>query len=212
MNPSDTPQDTIKDIDDAQQVDDPGEYNQRLRLKELAQARRNARTALGGEMAHHLGDQWPQFAFREVQSLTSELEWMIRNQNQDEYFDTELGPITFPPPSKSEISKSSKERFGQPVASVVGGSSGKQNISVKGLLSSPSTGRGFLELTDTISESWEVSAEVRHKGPQKFTVEREVFVPMEVTKKAHSLCRKFMYEAGLDARIEEQVDEDPNPV
>jgi len=188
-DPSQTP-------DPEQVVEDPGEYNQRLRLQEIAQARKNARRALGGEAQQAYGPDWEAVALREVQNLAREIEWLVRDRGAQEYFTTQLGPITIGPPTKENFPKNIS------VKEVIGDLPEEVNIPVNGLYSTQETGRGFTDLPPTVGNSWSLKVTTRHKGPQEVSVPLERSIPITVVTKADSLCRRFINEAGLDARLE----------
>ncbi|KAB1192026.1 hypothetical protein GJR96_00650 [Haloferax sp. MBLA0076] len=173
-----------------QQVEDPGEYNQRLRLQELSQARKNASVSLGGEAAEVYGDRWETFALRQVKTFAKELEWLIRNEGGDEYFTKELGPITLGPPSLEG------DR-------VLGSRPREKSFSVSGLFSTAGTGLGFVDLPAVVSHTWIINVDKQHQGPQQVQTTLETSVPISVSRNADSLCRKFINESGLDARLEE---------
>lgn len=189
--------------DPLQHVEDPGEYNQRLRLQEISQARKSARTALGAEAQQVYGEEWETVAYREVQALVRELEWLIRDQGDDEYFTKELGRIEFTPPSVEELSQ--KEGF--EAHRLIGEKPKTKQMSVYGLFSTEKTGAGFVDLPTNLTQTWTMNVLTQHSGPTEVKTRVQRSVPLKVTKNAERLCRKFINEAGLDARLE---DEDPH--
>lgn len=198
--------DGFEEQEPAQNVEDPGEFNQRLRLQEIGQARMTARKALSGEAQQAYGNQWEAVAFREVQNFAREIEWLVRNRSSKEYFTQPLGPVEIGPPTREDFPDNITTE------KIIGEEPRSKQVPVTGLFTTEDTGRGFVDLPTTVSQSWTVSVGTRHSGPQQITVTLQRSMPISVTDQANSLCRKFINEVGLDARLEDQVDEDPNPV
>lgn len=196
------------------QVEDPGEYNQRQRLREISQARRNARKALADTFPEFSEDEHRQFALKNVQALAAELEWLVRDSGGDEYFEQQIGAVMLQEPGLGEFEEKVKEMgYGGGAKRILGADSLEpKQISVQGLYSSPDTGMGFIDLPAFVSAEWSTNVDIRHRGPEDVTVTQAKYVPLEVSMAANRLCRKFIHEAGLDARIEKERDDDPNPI
>lgn len=196
------------------QVEDPGEYNQRQRLREIAQARRNARKSLADMYPEFSDADHRRFALKNVQALAAELEWLVRENGAVEYFEQELGPITLHPPSPEEFQDEvNQSEFGGSVVDILGNEHlEEKTVSVQGLYSTPDTGMGFIDLSPYVTGDWSAKVDVRHKGPTDVSVSKMEYVPLEVSMAANRLCRKFINDAGLDARIEKERDDDPNPI
>lgn len=184
--------------DPDQLVEDPGEYNQRLRLQEISQARKTARRALSGEAQQAYGDQWELVALREVQNFARELEWLIRERSDAVYFNQELGTISFGPPEMEDFPENIKPQR------VIGEKPEAREITISGLFGSQNTGLGFVNIPPVLSQSWTVNTMTRHSGPKDVSVTLNRTVPITITTQADSLCRRFINEAGLDARLEEK--------
>lgn len=190
------------------QVDDPGEYNQRLRLKEIADARQDARAAISSvqELRANPGLNAEKVVLGQVQALAAELEWLIRDRGEEEYFQRPLGTVSIPAPDAEDLGSSGR------VDRLLGPEPEPEQIEVRGLFSTESTGIGYAGLSETVSHTWEKTAEIRHSGPQELVVTKSTPVPLSVSRAANRLCRKFIFKAGLDARIEDESDEDANPI
>lgn len=193
--------------DPQQQVEDPGEFNQRTRLREIAGARQLARQALRDPDPSMSHEEQQLLAFRSVKAFTAEIEWIVRNNGGDEFFTEELGPVTIDPPDESEFrQRPDVERvWGTPTLE-------PKSFSIEGLYSSEETGLGFIDMPSQFTHTWTAHVDRRNRGPEHVEITRTRAMPRQVTMKANRLCRKFINDAGLDARIEDQVDEDPNPV
>lgn len=194
----------------SQQVDDPGEYNQRLRIQEIAEARKTARLALMSSSED--GPQEQLDAFHAVQAFATELEWLIRDQGGDKYFDRHLGNVTISAPLLEEFEPKNKTSMSRDVERLFGSSIEDGETPFYGLYNSDETGAGFIDHGGVVSEIWEKNGDVKHNGSQDVVAVKEKHIPVEISMRANRLCREFVHEAGLDAKIESEVDEDPNPV
>lgn len=189
-----------------QKVDDPGEYNQRNRLQEIAEARNTARARLQvpdpeiKDVPHEVQ------AFRSVKALAADLEWVARENGSDEYFEQELGPVMVSPPSLDQFRQvhGANRFWGETRLK-------PHKMSVKGLYPSESGG-GFINAPEYIQHTWTLKADTKHGGPEEVSITRGRYVPLDLSMRANRQCRMFIHEAGLDARVESQVDEDPNPI
>lgn len=191
-----------------QQVEDPGEFNQRLRLREIADARRNAREALASpnmlrQEVKGSGISIQEIVLNHVKTFAAEIEWLVREEGDEEYFTKPLGTVTIPTPTTQEF----KEAAGSEIKKIIKGVDGPKSIVVNGLYATEETGPGYIDFTTPLSYTYTAHAEVRHKGPQDVSVTKHRHIPLEVSMEANRLCRKFINEAGLDARLEE---EDPH--
>lgn len=182
----------------ADQVSDPGEYNQRLRLKEIAEARQRARLALTHPERFGEGVEYDAVAYRVVQSLVTELEWMMRDQGGDEYFKQPLGSVTVTPPTKSEF----EEKVGEVNEMPKNPEFEATEVQITGLFTTDETGVGFADVGGSVSDEWTTLVDPRHDEPQPVTVAKTEYIPVRVSRAANRLCRKFIHDVGLDARIE----------
>lgn len=197
------------------QVDDPGEYNQRQRLREIAEARRNARQALADTFPNFSEDEHREFALKNVQALAAELEWLVRESGGSEYFTQTIGTVVLSPPDIEEIEAKAEEEKGSrvDVKQVIDGSGlSPTEMPVQGLYTTESSGMGFIDLPPYVSDEWDPEVDIRHEGPDNVPIQKGKYIPLEIPMAANRLCRKFIHEAGLDARIEEETDSDPNPI
>jgi hypothetical protein len=154
-------------------------------------------------------NQRRRFALKNVQALAAELEWLIRNNGSDDYFTQQLGTVTLSPPGADQF----ESKLNTSVKGVIDGSTlEEEEMPVYGLYTTQETGMGFIDLNPSVSWEWTARVDIRHQGPTSVTVGKEKYIPLEITSAANRLCRKFIHEAGLDARIQQEKDEDPNPV
>lgn len=203
-------------------VEDPGEYNQRRRLKEFADMERHARRSLmeaQSSISPPEADAPPErVAFGAVRMYAQQLLWHILDHGGDEYFTEELGVIDVEPPGKLTALADPRTRPKDV------GIHGSVNVDTReypivGLVppkgrdvQRPPNASAFLELPNVASASWEVEINRKHQRPKPETFEATREIPLNITSKAFDLCTKFVHESGLDARIEEEVKRDPNPV
>jgi hypothetical protein len=207
---------------DHAQVQDPGEYNQRRQLQEIADTQREARKTLKAATAgvSRYGGVPEEEAFADVRALALHLKWPVVNQGGAEYFNQHLGMWTVSPPpemrqlldntrhSKVTVSEDGVSKTIERVWS--GGDNCKPKRSdVVGLYPHESrtadeTAYPFVKLPPSFSPSWELKVDYRHTGADthEFKVE-QVPVPLEITRNAFDLCNKFLDESGLLVRIEE---------
>ena len=198
------------DLEDHPDIDDPGEYNQRQRLQEIAEARKNARQALAEPAFDVDQSEYRIFVAKNVQALAAELEWLVRdNGDRERYFEEPLGPVTIQPPTREEF----KDQLSKTVYNPVGDTRPEpKHFEIAGLYTSEETGLGFLDYPCRLSATWQMRFKTKGKKLVTSTIEKQVCLPESVSMSANRLCRQFIYEAGLDAQVEQETDSDPNPV
>lgn len=188
---------------DMPQIEDPGEYNQRRRLKAIGDARQTAREAIlylqsGADLGQY--EDPTSFAYAAVQGFAMEIEWLVRQYGGERYFTEELGPVQIGPPDTTEFYNRDTQggRF-------LGMSKlQSKKISIQGLYDSKGTGAGFVNYQPRLSRTWKTVVDDPKKGPENKTATVTAKMPAQVIINANSLCNRFISETDLDAKIEKQ--------
>jgi len=173
-------------------IDDPGEYNQKRRLKQIADTRdrvfQQRRHALDLEANGEIGEQMKRTIIREaVADLVLEVEHLITAQKEDgdwpgqQYWKTaELGSVAIPEQG--------------------------QNIPVNGL-------KGFLEFPNPAVVTWVEEPDAppgfstHPDREQRRQRSKQIQLPEEISMRAFRSVTEFLKASGLDAELEEQLPE-----
>lgn len=199
------------------QVEDPGEFNQRRRLRAINDARAQARDVYTtAEAGISEFEDEAAAVFAAVKAYALELEWLMAKHGDDVYRNADLGTIKIPVPEELEELAGHPSRGGGSVgngARLIGERDFEPyTLSVTGLIPAEDTsGAAFLDLPREVSHTWTAQIDERHKRPQARTFTDSTTVPVHISVNAMRICNSFLEESGLDARIEAEVDQDPNP-
>lgn len=189
---------------------DPGEYNQRRRLKAIGDARHQAREMYTAVEAGISDFDTPQVAvFAAVKAYALELEWLIAKHGDEKYAHTELGEVVVPVPDELQAMADRHTQGGRLVGSA---DVDAYRLEVVGLLSAPSSpGVAFIDLPQEVHHEWTAHVDPRHEKPGHKTFRNSAAIPVDVSYAAMRLCNRFLEESGLDAKIEGEVDDDAPP-
>jgi len=191
------------------QAEDPSDYNQRRRLRELADAQRTAREAL---MMADTGEGSPERAHAAVKAYVQQIRWLLVKHGDEQFFNRKLGEwYVSPPDSLTQLARggeSGAQRVNGVDVEAVHGDVSPKVYPILGLVPRPDHGHEywtFVEAPSSLEGNWTANVEVRHEGPHERTFSRDspAPLPVEISHSAFSLCNSFLAETGLDIRIEE---------
>lgn len=142
-----------------------------------------------------------------VQAYLLFIEQAIRVQGSDDtagdnkYYSRPLGEIRIQPPDVYYIPELNKEiELSSSEVSVIGGTENYPDpVSevVYGLFSSKNTGIGYLDLSQSISEQFNIDVRLRHKGQKTAFATGTTHIPRHVSIEAFRLGNEFVTEEGL---------------
>jgi hypothetical protein len=198
-------------------VDDPGEYNQRRRLRALGDARERVfaqrRHALDEYALGNISALMRDTIVREaVESLILEIEQLVVG---DHFMDDQLAEALPNGATRSEVSPTAarysdrEDEWGgewfwheAPLGSVTRPDTGAE-VPIQGL-------RGFLEFPNPMVVSWEEDLDPpagfsTHPKGETDTRTEQVQLPEWVSMTAYRVAAAFLNQVGLDARLEDEL-------
>lgn len=195
------------------EIEDPGEFNQRTRLKNINDARQRVRQYW--ELVETDGQDTPEDADRVlytvVNGFLSEIEWLMVNNDATNYLHEEtIGEFQIGPPHQIEtlVKDDTVRIIGTPNLDPV-------TIKIKGIHGpqDPANGTvyGFMNAPTVFQRDYSVHADVRHEEADTYTQTAARVMPKHISIAAFRLGCRFLAEAGLDARIKDEIDAEANP-
>lgn len=200
------------------EAEDPSDFNQRRRLKTIADAQDRAHEVLlmADAGINEYGEDLDQTAFAAVKSYAEVLRWSVARHGDEKYYDKHLGAIEISPPEEL-VKLTDSDYYGSPEFETESGSVmvdkiwGEADVDPKryavvGLYEKPDAkqvvpGTPFTELPPICEASWTVTVEPRHQHPQQRAFSQTSTVPASVSWAAFNLCNRFLNETELDVRI-----------
>lgn len=198
------------------QIEDPDDYNQRQRLQSIGECHTQVLDIIKDleNRKDQLGEaQTAKDLFSATEAFIIDIGDLVANHGGEKYYTKPLGKVVIHPPSSYMTRDGSRTHsLSDDGLRVIGDNYPKPvEKPVNGLFSKKDSGRGFLEFEATVQHSWPVDARIRHRGKTELYGTASSVVPVQVSKAAFRLGKRFLNESGLDARIGE-TDHDPNPV
>lgn len=178
--------------DDITQIDDPQQYTQVRRLRDLFDAKQLAKRAIVEtpyqQATAQLSDEGKEYIVREaVTSFVAELEPLMRQKYSEvgkEYWeDVDLGEMVVRPPRAAYENATTQP---EPVAYVF-----------EGLGS-------LLEIDAPVTEYWEVEERQITYKRETTTYQKQQEIPVSVSKRAYRQCLAFLADIGFDVEPEQK--------
>lgn len=190
------------------QVEDPGDYNQRRRLESINNFRSIVLEKLA-LMEESKQQNEPARVARDlhgaVKAFLVNIESLLKDRADSEYYEKPLGEITIFPPEEFEIQdlpSSSTYRLSE-VEPIGDEHPEPFKQTIYGLVSDDKTGPGYIDYPATIREEWTVPVRVRHRGQQTLYGVGETHMPVHVSEAAFRMGNEFLYDSGIDARLDD---------
>lgn len=182
-------------------VADPEEFNQTTRLRTLNKVREQVGETIEATMTQLRTDD--SFAVEDRQQILraavyrylTEIEWLAQDAGADDVLTgTEFGTVTVHPPER--LRRIARGDIGGYPRVIGSPTLEPTHWTISGIV-------GYLTAPEVFSDTWSLTVEKRHTGPETISESAGTYMPAHVSVNAFRIANRFLNEHGIDIDLAE---------